>query len=217
MKKTILFSGLLFGLLATSCGEQDVADKEDVKLEVKEVQNCIYTFSAEKSTLDWTAYKFLRKAGVGGTFTQLQVEGKKKGAVPKEIIESLSFSIPTSTVETNDVSRNKKVDSLFFDGLENTDMITGNVVSLGDNGKATMMIKMNNVEKEVVGDYTLEGNKFSFDTEINVNDWSAQKQLESLNMACKDLHTDVENGDTESKLWPDVTISFSTELIKECD
>lgn len=217
MKKTILFSGLLFGLLATSCGEQDVADNEDVKLEVKEIQNCIYTFSAEKSTLDWTAYKFTRKAGVGGTFTQLQVDGKKKGAVPKDIIESLSFSIPTSTVETNDVSRNKKVDSLFFGGLEETALITGNVVSLGDNGKATMMIKMNNIENEVVGDYTLEGNKFSFNTEISINDWNAEKQLEALNIACKDLHTDLENGETESKLWPDVTISFSTELTKECD
>ncbi|PHR43663.1 MAG: hypothetical protein COA32_16190 [Fluviicola sp.] len=217
MKKTILFSGLLFGLLATSCGEQDVADNEDVKLEVKEIQNCIYTFSAEKSTLDWTAYKFTRKAGVGGTFTQLQVDGKKKGAVPKDIIESLSFSIPTSTVETNDVSRNKKIDSLFFGGLEETALITGNVVSLGDNGKATMMIKMNNIENEVVGDYTLEDNKFSFNTEISINDWNAEKQLEALNIACKDLHTDLENGETESKLWPDVTISFSTELTKECD
>lgn len=217
MKKTILFSSLLFGLLATSCGEQDVADNEDVKLEVKEIQNCIYTFSAEKSTLDWTAYKFTRKAGVGGTFTQLQVDGKKKGAVPKDIIESLSFSIPTSTVETNDVSRNKKIDSLFFGGLEETALITGNVVSLGDNGKATMMIKMNNIENEVVGDYTLEDNKFSFNTEISINDWNAEKQLEALNIACKDLHTDLENGETESKLWPDVTISFSTELTKECD
>ena len=217
MKKTILFSGLLIGLLATSCGEQDVADNEDVKLEVKEIQNCIYAFSAEKSTLDWTAYKFTRKAGVGGTFTQLQVDGKKKGAVPKDIIESLSFSIPTSTVETNDVSRNKKIDSLFFGGLEKTALITGNVVSLGDNGKATMMVKMNNIEKEVVGDYTLEDNKFSFNTEISINDWNAEKQLEALNIACKDLHTDIENGETESKLWPDVTISFSTELTKECD
>lgn len=217
MKKTILFSGLIIGLLASSCGGNDAKDKEDAEVKVKEVENCIYTFSADKSTLDWTAYKFLRKAGVGGTFTQLQVEGKKKGAVPKDIIESLSFSIPTSTVETNDVGRNKKIDSLFFDGLENTAMITGNVVSLGENGKATMKIKMNDVENEVIGDYTLDDKKFSFNTEITLEDWNAEKQLEALNIACKDLHTDVENGDTESKLWPDVTISFSTELTKECD
>lgn len=217
MKKTILFSGLLIGLLASSCGEEGSKDDKDTKIKVQEVENCIYTFNPNKTELDWTAYKFLRKAGVSGTFTTFQVEGKKKGAVPKDIIESLSFSIPTSTVETNDVGRNKKIDSLFFDGLEKTAMITGNVVSLGDNGKATMNIKMNDIEKEVVGDYTLDDNKFTFNTEITVNDWNAEKQLEALNIACKDLHTDVENGDTESKLWPDVTISFSTELIKECD
>ena len=217
MKKTILFSGLVIGLLATSCGEPDIADKEDAKLEVKEIENCIYDFNPDKTNLDWTAYKFIRKAGVNGTFTTFQVDGKTKGAVPKAIIESLSFTIPTSTVETNDLSRNKKIDSLFFDGLENTALITGNVVSLGDNGKATILIKMNEIEKEVVGDYTLEDNKFTFDTEISVNDWNAQEQLKSLNIACEDLHTDVENGDTESKLWPDVTISFSTELTKVCD
>jgi hypothetical protein len=217
MKKSILFTSLFFGLIATSCSENENKDDDNAKVKVQEVQNCIYTFNNAKTELDWTAYKFTRKAGVGGTFTQLQVEGKKKGAIPKDIIESLSFSIPTSTVETNDVSRNKKIDSLFFDGLENTAMITGNVVSLGDDGKATMMIKMNEVEKEVSGDYTLEEGKFSFNTEINVNDWNAQEQIKALNMACKDLHTDVENGDTESKLWPDVTISFSTELTKECD
>lgn len=217
MKKTILFSSLVIGLLAASCGEPDVADKEDVKLEVNEVQNCIYDFNPAKTTLDWTAYKFIRKAGVSGTFTTFQVEGKKKGAVPKAIIESLSFTIPTSTVETNDLSRNKKIDSLFFDGLKNTALITGNVVSLNDNGKAVIMIKMNDIEKEVEGDYTLDDNKFSLNTEIDLNDWNAQEQLNALNIACKDLHTDVENGDTESKLWPDVTISFSTELTKVCD
>lgn len=217
MKKTILFSSLLFGLFMTSCGEQDVADNEDVKLEVKEVENCIYVFSPAQTSLDWTAYKFIRKAGVSGTFTLFQVEGEKKGAVIKTMIESLSFTIPTSTVETNDVSRNKKIDSLFFDGLENTEVITGEVVSLGDDGKATIMIKMNNIEKEVVGDYSIDDNKFSFNTEINVNDWNAAKQLDALNIACEDLHTDVENGDTESKLWPDVSIKFSTEFIKECD
>lgn len=217
MKKTILFSGLLIGLLAASCGEQEANDDKESKVEVNEVENCIYMYNSAKTTLDWTAYKFLRKAGVGGTFTEIQVEGDTKGADPKAILESLSFSIPTSTIETNDVSRNKKIDSIFFNGLENTAMITGSVVSLGDDGKATLMIKMNDIEKEVTGDYTLEENKFSFDTEININDWNVQAQAEALNTACKDLHTDVENGDTESKLWPDVTISFSTELTKECD
>ncbi|MEX2483168.1 MAG: YceI family protein [Brumimicrobium sp.] len=217
MKKSILFTSLLFGLLVTSCNESENKDGDDAKVEVKEVENCIYTFNDANTKLDWTAYKFTRKAGVGGTFTKLQVDGKLKGAEVKKIIESLSFSIPTSTIETNDPSRNKKIDSLFFNNLESTEMITGKVVSLGDDGNATLMIKMNNIEREVSGDYTLEDNKFTYKTEINLNDWEAKKQLNTLNVACKDLHTDVENGETESVLWPDVSISFSTELSKACD
>lgn len=217
MKKTILFSSLLFGLFLTGCNEQENKDEDGAKVKVKEVENCIYTFNEANTKLDWTAYKFTRKAGVGGTFTKLQVDGKLKGAVPKEIIESLSFSIPTSTVETNDPSRNKKIDSLFFNNLENTDMITGKVLSLRDDGNATLAIKINDVEQEVIGEYTLEDNKFTYKTKINLNDWEAKEQLRTLNVACKDLHTDVENGETESVLWPDVAISFSTELSKKCD
>jgi hypothetical protein len=76
---------------------------------------------------------------------------------------------------------------------------------------------MNDITNDVEGDYTLEDNVFTFNTEINVENWNAQAGINSLNEACKDLHTDVENGDTESKLWSEVTISFSTELTKKCD
>lgn len=76
---------------------------------------------------------------------------------------------------------------------------------------------MNEVAKVINGKYTLNGETFTFDAEINVNDWQAEAAVQSLNDACKDLHTDVVNGDTESKLWPDVTISFSTVFKKDCE
>ncbi len=91
------------------------------------------------------------------------------------------------------------------------------MVSLNENGKAVLRVTMNDITNDVEGDYTLEDNVFTFNTEINVENWNAQAGIISLNEACKDLHTDLENGDTESKLWSDVTISFSTELTKKCD
>lgn len=201
----------------TSCGGQDESN-EETEVKVKEVENCIYTYNPNKTDLNFTAYKFIRKAGVGGTFTGLQVEGELVGAIPKDIIESLSFSIPTSTVETNNQDRNKKIDSLFFGELAGTHMITGEVVSLNEKtGKATLSITMNEITNEVEGDYSLVDNKFDFSAEINVNEWEAQEGIKALNEACKDLHTDVENGDTESKLWPDVTLEFETVLDKKCD
>lgn len=213
MKNIYLFGIGVSFLLASCGGGEETKEVSDEQV----IENCIYTYNPALTKLDWTSYKFLRKAGVGGTFTVINVEGDKSGANPKNIIESLSFSIPVNSVETNDPGRNKKIDSLFFGKLSNTSLLSGKVISLGDNGKAVILITMNDVSNEVEGDYTLNDNVFTFNTEINVDRWNAQSGIQSLNEACKDLHTDVENGDTESKLWSEVTISFSTELTKKCD
>lgn len=212
--KNIYISGLGLILLFSSCsgGEETQELSSD-----QTIENCIYTYNPALTKLDWTAFKFLRKAGVPGTFTTINVEGSKSGGNPKSIIESLSFSIPVSSVETNNLDRNKKIDSLFFGKLNNTALLSGKVVDLGDNGKAILLVTMNDISNEVEGDYTLNDNIFTFNTEINVERWNAQSGIKSLNEACKDLHTDAENGDTESKLWSEVTISFSTELTKRCN
>jgi polyisoprenoid-binding protein YceI len=216
MKRSI-FAIALISTVLVSCNSEDKKEKE-TEVEVKKIENCVYTYTPGKTDLRFTAYKFLRKAGVGGTFTGFQVDGDLSGAVPKEIFESMSFTIPTSTVETNNLDRNKKIDSLFFGNLEATSLIKGKVVKLDEStGMATLEITMNEITKEVQGEYSLEENKFNFSTDINVNDWNAQEGISALNEACKDLHTDVENGDTESKLWPDVTLEFESVLEKKCD
>jgi hypothetical protein len=214
MRNIYLF-GIGVSFIFASCDNGEDATLESTAQ--TKVENCIYTYNPAMTKLDWTAFKFLRKAGVPGTFTTINVNGTKSGGDPKSIIESLSFSIPVSSVETNDPGRNKKIDSLFFGKLNNTALLSGKVVSLGENGKAILLVTMNDISNEVEGDYTLNDNVFTFNTEINVERWNAQSGIKSLNEACKDLHTDVENGDTESKLWSEVTISFSTELSKKCD
>ena len=215
MKKKI-FSLALLSALFFSCDSED----NDVAVEAEEretIQNCLYSYNSANTKLDWTAYKFLSKAGVGGTFNRIDVESMDNAADPVALIESLKFSIPINSVETNDQGRNGKIQEFFFGSLASTDLLTGSVVSLGDNNIAVMEITMNEITQNVEGDYTLEGSTFTWNTEINVNEWNAEAGLNALNEECKDLHTDYENGDTESKLWPDVTISFSTTLIENCD
>jgi polyisoprenoid-binding protein YceI len=213
MKKKII-SLFTLGLLLASCGGTD----EKVQIEEKTtIKNCLYSYNPTQSELTFTAYKFLKKAGVSGTFRTIQVDGPETAGDAKSLVEQLSFKIPTASIETNDPGRNKKIDSLFFGTLIDTDYISGKVISLSENNKATLEITMNAISKQVEGNYSLTENKFSFDTEIDVNNWQAKEGLTALNNACKDLHTDIQNGDTESKLWPDVTISFSTNLREVCD
>lgn len=218
LSKIIVMKKITICLLGTiflfGCGPTD--ENTEIQ-ETNTVENCIYTYNSVTTQLDWTAYKFLRKAGVGGTFKTIQVDGTLTGANPKTIIESLSFSIPISSVETNDPGRNEKIANYFFGNLENSELLSGKVVSLGDNGKAVLSITMNGITKDVEGDFTLIDNLFNYSTEIDVLNWNAGLGIQKLNEACNDLHTDVENGDTESKLWPDVTIKLAMELTKKCD
>lgn len=205
----LLLSGFLF-----ACGAEESTTEESND---KVVKNCIYEYNSVQTKLDWTAYKFLRKAGVGGTFKEIRVEGDTRGGDPKAIISSLSFSIPITSIETNDPSRNGKIQDFFFGNLENTELISGKVVSLGEDNKAVLAITMNGITQDVEGSYTLEDNVFTYNTEIDVLNWNAEAGLSALNTECEGLHTDIENGDTASKLWPDVTISFTTTLNKNCD
>lgn len=216
MKKNILTLAMMSSMLIfTSCDSNE--NNDTTSEEVKVVENCIYSYNEANTELNWTAYKFLSKAGVGGTFKTINVEGELSGSNPKTIIESINFNIPINSVETQDESRNKKIQTFFFGSLENTDLLSGEIVSLNDDGMAVFKIKMNNVEKEIKGEYTLNDNHFKFATAINVNDWNASVGIDALNEECKDLHTDFENGDTESKLWPDVDILLDMKLTKNCD
>ena len=214
MKKTLLGLFALSSLLISCSGEESKSAPE--KEEKKEL-NCYYSYDETSTEMTWTAFKFIRKAPVGGTFNTINVDGPEKSADLESLISKLSFTIPVETVNTKNPDRDKKIDSIFFGTLENTNAITGNVVGMDENGNASLSITMNNVTKEVEGTYTLNDETFVFNTTIDVNNWNAQEGITALNTACEDLHTDVENGDTESKLWSEVEITFSTVFKKDCE
>lgn len=204
----------LAGLIFSSCaGETDTAIAD-----VEKTETCLYSYSADNSELKFTAFKFLGKTGVGGSFTEINVKGGEENENPIKVIENLSFDIPISSLSTKDEGRDAKIAEFFF-GEINTTSLTGKVVRLEEDRKVAMiLITMNGISNEVRGDYTLsEEGVFTYAAEINVFDWQAEGGITRLNKECKDLHTDFEKGDTESKLWPDVEISFSTQLKKNCE
>lgn len=210
MKRSIIalaFAGLITGL--TSCGGKE----EQTTEQVKEEKACFYSYNKEMTVLEWTAFKFTEKKGVTGTFNEINVSGIERSDDPKKLIESLSFKIPTATVETQNEERNGKIAKLFF-GTIGTEEINGKVKSLSDNGKATIQIEMNGMKQDVVGDYTLEEGKFSFNATIDVMKWNGGAGITALNTACKDLHTGT---DGKSKLWSEIELSFTTELLSDCE
>ncbi|MFA5575074.1 MAG: YceI family protein [Brumimicrobium sp.] len=204
----VAFIGI--GFFFTSCNNTETIEAEAV--EVAETTNeTTYKYDNSTTEIGFTAFKFLNKTGVGGAFDEFEMTVGVEEGNAKEIIEGLSVAIPITGLNTKDESRDGKISNFFF-GTINTDVIEGRVIGLYDNGTANFEFTMNGVTNEIEGDYTLEGGNFNFTAEIDVNDWNAEAGIEALNEECHDLHIDYENGDTESKLWSEVSINFSTQL-----
>lgn len=209
MKRSFIilsFASLFIGLSACK------GDSESTEETPAKETACFYSYNSEMTVLEWTAFKFTEKAPVKGTFNEIKIEGIERSDDPKKLIESLKFTIPTASVETQNEERNGKIAKLFF-GTIGTENITGKVKNLSDNGKATIEIEMNKMKEDVIGDYTLEGGKFTFSATIDVMKWDGQPGINALNTACKDLHTGT---DGKSKLWSEIELSFTTELLSDC-
>ena len=215
MKRTTLFTLGLSILFLTACGsgndENTTAEGTKAEAETSEA-SCMYRYNEGTSKLTWTGYKTSAKKGVPGSFNEITVSSEQNED-PKKVIESINFSIKTSSVETNDESRNQKISTLFFDVM-NTPFIEGKIKELKDDGKAVFEIMMNDITIDVEGDYKLDGAMFKWSTDIDVSAWNGLMAVESLNEACKDLHT---GEDGVSKTWSEVNLSLEVELLSDCD
>lgn len=217
MKKGILYiAGILFAAgTLVSCGsgsEEETTEGQSETTAAESSEKCMYRYNEGTTKFTFTGYKTNAKKGVPGGFNEISVTSEQADK-PKDVIESIQFSIKTSSVETNDEGRNQKIATLFFDVM-NTPYIEGKIKELKEDGKAVVEIMMNSITLDVEGDYTLEGAKFTFNTDIDVSAWNGMAAVESLNEACKDLHT---GEDGESKTWSEVNLSLEMELLSDCE
>ncbi|HLW39773.1 MAG TPA: YceI family protein, partial [Brumimicrobium sp.] len=177
MRNKYKFLAVAFaGLLMASCASNT---EEVTQEEVQTEQACVYSFNRDETEISFTAYKFLNRTGVGGAFDEFLIEGEESEDI-FELIQSLKYEILVSGLDTKDPSRDGKITEFFFDEI-NTEFIYGKVVSLDDEGNATIEITMNDITNNVDGKYTLEGEHFSFEAEIDVLDWDAQAGIDALN------------------------------------
>lgn len=198
-----------FGLL-WSCSGSAPTEEEPTS---EPVETCFYKYNEASTSLEWTSFKYTDKAPVKGTFNDMTVSGTLEGDDIMTILKSLSVEINTESVETQNEDRNGKIYEHFFQTLE-TNMMTANVVSLGEDGSATISINLHNMSKDVVGTYTWEDDVFTFNGTMDVNNWDGMAGINALNEVCKDLHT---GEDGVSKLWPTIDLMFSTTFISDCN
>ncbi|XOV65932.1 MAG: YceI family protein [Fluviicola sp.] len=212
MKKQFYILGALcLTFVLASCGGESEGDKEGDGA-AKE-KKCFYSLNQESYDLNFVAYKTTGRVPVGGTFNDITFNAGEAESM-EDAITSISFEINTASVETNDEGRNAKISEHFF-GTINTPTITGSVKSIdADAGSAIVSFTMNDVTVDVSGTFNMEGENFTFKTEIDVQKWNAVSGITALNEVCEDLHT---GDDGVSLLWQLVDISFSGSLNKDCD
>lgn len=198
-KKTITLSILIFSVLFISC-----------KTDAKKANNSgekVYSIEPLTTKIGWTAFKTTDKVAVKGEFTKINVT-PKEGATAKEVLNGLEFSIPVSSVFSNNEERDSKLKQFFFGVMDNTELLSGTVTTTSDN-KGIANLTMNGITHSFPIEYIISGQMITLSGTLNLDDWNAHKAVESLNKMCFDLH---KGADGISKTWSEVKIDVATYL-----
>ena len=213
-RKNWFLGMVLLSLVFTSCGtSEEKTEGEAVKEGAGEA--CIYTYNADSSKVNWTAFKTTDRLAVGGSFDSVLVVLPDSMHSAKEALGNASFTIIANSVFTNNSIRDNTLRKYFFSSLSNDGNITGNVkiVEGDDNaGGGTVELTINDVKRDIGFKYTIEGSVITLKTKITLKSFNGQDAVKSLNAECDDVH---KGADGISKLWPDLEIEVAA-LNKEC-
>lgn len=212
MKKIVLPIAIISMFIISSCKDQS---SETANKSVE--QSCFYAYDATAGTqVRWKAFKTSDKVGVDGEFNKVNVTAGEKSTKITDVLQTIKFNIPTSSINTTNEERDVKIVKSFFNAMDATDLIIGHVKNAEGNntsGTCTFYLTINKVEKEVILNYTVEDAMIKLIGEIDLTNFNAEKAITSLNDACKDLH---KGTDGVSKTWPTVELSIETNLKKVC-
>ncbi|WP_194767150.1 YceI family protein [Tamlana sp. I1] len=206
MKKiSLLFIAMAISL--TSCKQEKKETKTEAATEVSAAKQ--FVIKPEGTSVKFTAYKTTDKVGVGGEFTTVNFD-EKSGATPEEALNNLKFSIPVSSLFTNDATntRDAKIKTSFFGAMLDTDLITGTIKYV--NGSVVASVTMNGETNNLPMDVKItDERRVTLTGTMNLAEWKALDALASLNKVCFDLH---KGADGVSKTWEDVAIEVNAFL-----
>ncbi len=162
------------------------------------------------SSMQWTAYKTTDRVPVKGTFKEVKIVSSTPSEDAAGALSDLGFEIPVNSIFTNDSIRDGKLQKFFFAVMENSMTLKGKFnVETENSGK--LEISMNGLSKELPFNYEVEKDTIHVSAKMDLNEWGAQAALESLNEACKVLHT---GADGVSKTWEDVALNAKILTVK---
>lgn len=202
--KKIAFAclGLLL-ITGVSC-KNTKKEKEGQAIEA-EAASEKFSLVQDSTVVSFTAYKTTEKLPVGGKFTKINFSNTHTGSTAMEALKGTKFSIPVSSLFTNDATgtRDPKILEFFFGVMENTEFISGEFKAIGADEYA-IDVTLNGSTQSIPLEYKKTGdNRYSFTGVMNLENWNALEAVSSINKACEALHT---GKDGISKTWSEVAV-----------
>jgi|TARA_R110002096_G_scaffold86220_2_gene198596 hypothetical protein len=210
MKNLKLIALSLLLLANFSCNNAN----KSAETETEVVAESNFTLVEDSTKVSFVAYKTTDKAPVGGQFTKINVTNFGEGATALEAMNGTKFSIPVSSLFTNDATgtRDPKILEFFFGVMENTELISG-VFKVEGGNKCSIDVTLNGTTQNIPLEYsTVNDTQFIFDGVMELGDWNALDAVASINKACEALHT---GKDGVSKTWSEVAVHAEVLLEKK--
>ncbi len=206
MKKIPVLVIVLLAVLTISCKEEKKeTEKKTTENEVK--KETMLMVQPKDVKITWTAYKTTDKTPVSGTFKTVKFD-MKHGKTPEELLNNLNFSIPVSSIFSDNEVRDKKIVASFFGAMLDTELISGKLI-VNENKSIKASIKLNGITHDLPLVYKIENNKAIMQGLMNMEDWDATGAVEALNKVCFDLH---KGADGVSKTWNEVLVKIEIDI-----
>ena len=201
-------------ILITAIGCKD--SKKDTEEKTLETQTIARTYNVvnDSTKVSFTAYKTTDKVAVGGSFKEITLTNTGEGKTAFEALNGNKFSIPVSSLFTNDATgtRDPKILKFFFGMLKDTELISGEFKVTGEN-TCSIDVNLNGKTTNIPLNYTSNSDtSLSFDGVMNLENWDGLAAVASLNKACAALHT---GKDGVSKTWSEVAVHADVLLNKK--
>lgn len=176
-------------------------------------ETCQFSIKEDTLKLKWTAFKTTEKLAVEGEFLKFKIlKGPESGGL-NQAVKGVKFEVDKSSVSTGNPARDATLNQFFFSKLQGE--ISGEIKDFSlIQGQSTIIFTINNISKDVSAyvEMTADGHYALYGT-INLLDFSAEPAVNSLNVACQELH---KGKDGISKTWSEVNFRLSGALDKSC-
>jgi hypothetical protein len=195
---------LVFLLAVLIVSSQFTACKNKEKKE-ETTEKKVYSIDTNKTEINWTAYKTTDKVPVSGKFIELTILKETAAENVADVLNGAEFSIPVSSIFSNNPDRDGKLKTIFFGAMKDTELLSG-TIRIENKEEGFVDFKMNGIIEKLPFNYSVTDNVVSINAIMDTDTWKAQNALSALNEACFDLH---KGADGVSKTWSDVAIAMT--------